>query len=87
MATTRLHVGEAKKNTTNNHSPERGIFYGRKRKRQHMKVTPEKVGVTIPMADKEHDWAQVRADEWRVEHTEGFRSLVKAMEERPWLLT
>ena len=52
-----------------------------------MKVTPEKVGVTIPMADKEHDWAQVRADEWRVEHTEGFRSLVKAMEERPWLLT
>ena len=46
-----------------------------------MKVTPEKVGVTIPMADKEHDWAKARAGEWRVEFTDGFRALVKAMEE------
>ena len=45
-----------------------------------MKVTPEKFGITIPMTDEQRGWAQAWADEWRVEYTEGFRSLVKAME-------
>lgn len=45
-----------------------------------MKVTPEKVGITIPMTDEERDWARAWADEWRVEFTDGFRALVEAME-------
>ena len=45
-----------------------------------MKVTPEKVGITIPMTAAERELAQGRADRWQVELTDGFRSLVNAME-------
>ena len=45
-----------------------------------MKVTPEKVGITIPMTATERERAQGHDDHWRVELTDGFRSLVKAME-------
>ena len=51
-----------------------------------MKVTPEKFGITMPMTDEDREWSQVRADEWRVEFTDGFQSLVKAMEDS-WPLT
>lgn len=45
-----------------------------------MKVTPEKVGITIPMTAAEREWTQGHDDQWRVEITDGFRSLVNAME-------
>ena len=45
-----------------------------------MKVTPEKVGITIPMTAAERERAQGHDDHWRVERTDGFRSLVEAME-------
>ena len=45
-----------------------------------MKVTPEKVGITIPMTAAERERTKGHDDHWRVERTDGFRSLVKAME-------
>ena len=51
-----------------------------------MKVTPEKFGITMPMTDEDREWSQGHADHWQVELTDGFRSLVKAMEDT-WPLT
>ena len=52
-----------------------------------MKVKPEKVGITIQMTAAERERVQGDADRWQVELTDGFRSLVKAMEEDTWPLT
>ena len=51
-----------------------------------MKVTPEKVGITIPMTNAERERAQGHADHWQAELTDGFQSLAKAMEDS-WPLT
>ena len=45
-----------------------------------MKVTPEKVGVTIPLTAAEREFAHLWAGEWNVEFTEGFKALSKEVE-------
>ena len=52
-----------------------------------MKVAPERVEIVIPMTATERERTQGHDDHWRVELTDGFRSLVKAMEEDSWPLT
>ena len=45
-----------------------------------MKVTPEKVGVAMPLTATEREFAQLWAGEWSVEFTEGFKSLSREVE-------
>lgn len=45
-----------------------------------MKVTPEKVGVTMPLTAWEREFAQLWAGEWNVEFTEGFKALSREVE-------